>query len=256
MEVIYLDPPSVGNPCLGQRHPDGGAIRYSHVGIGSFDGVHVGHHEVLRGCDTVLTFDPHPLRVLDPGRAPRLLGDRSVKLRKLAELGIRRVAFIPFDVRWSQVSPEQFVEHVLLDGLQAAAVSVGENFRFGAGGAGTPRMLEEHPMLRSRIVPVVSRDGDVVSSTRIRALVAAGDVAGAASLLTEPLVMPAVVDKNGRLIVDEAYALPAAGRYLGEVSGRSVVVDIRDDGTVYAVDGWCPGEVVYVSFLRRAESPT
>src|SRR4051812_42078026 len=105
--------------------------------IGTFDGVHLGHREVIRGSDTVLTFDPHPLAVIHPEATPKLISPLPVKRDLIASLGVEEMVVIPFDHGFSEQSAEEFVADVLIARLGAASVSVGENFRFGKGAKGT-----------------------------------------------------------------------------------------------------------------------
>jgi len=101
------------------------------VAVGEFDGVHLGHREVIRGSDTVLTFEPHPLRVIRPEAAPKLLTSLEVKADLVEQLGVQELVVIPFDDRFARQSPEEFIDQVLVHALGATQVSVGENFRFG-----------------------------------------------------------------------------------------------------------------------------
>ncbi|MFI9615779.1 FAD synthetase [Streptomyces sp. NPDC052023] len=252
MEVLSLEEPRGRSGVGGRRLP--GAGPPAKVAIGTFDGVHLGHRQVLDGCDTVLTFDPHPLRVLAPRRAPGLLSDHRHKLRKLASLGIRRVAVVPFDQAWSRVPAEEFVEAVVIDRLGAEFVSVGEGFRFGAWGAGTTATFARYPELSTRIVPLVTRGltGEVISSTRIRRLISDGDVASAADLLGAPLALPAVVGGQGRIVISPAFARPAPGCYLGSVDGLPCGLRVCEDQTVAVTGTALTGTVVEVTFVRRA----
>src|SRR2546429_2898281 len=101
------------------------------VAVGEFDGVHLGHREVIRGNDTVLTFEPHPRVVVRPDAAPKLLTSLAVKADLVASLGVEELVVIPFDREFASRSPESFVQDVLVERLGAVRVSVGENFRFG-----------------------------------------------------------------------------------------------------------------------------
>src|SRR3954463_11641321 len=116
--------------------------RPRHVAIGTFDGVHLGHQAVIDDADTVLTFDPHPLEVLHPAAAPKLIMPFEVKRDVIEGLGVEELVVIPFDKEFSSIPAEGFVEQVLLSSLGANQVSVGENFRFGAKAKGDPQMLE------------------------------------------------------------------------------------------------------------------
>ena len=108
------------------------------VAIGTFDGVHLGHREVIRGSSTVLTFDPHPLSVIHPEATPKLISPFPVKRDLIAGLGVDELVIIPFDRGFSQQSAEDFVQDVLVNRLGAERVSVGENFRFGKGARAPP----------------------------------------------------------------------------------------------------------------------
>jgi riboflavin kinase/FMN adenylyltransferase len=156
------------------------------VAIGNLDGVHLGHQAIVRGCDTVLTFAPHPLAVLAPERAPALIGSLATKAAQLAALGVRELVVLPFDRAFARQSPDEFVERVLCDRLGATHVSVGANFRYGARAAGDVRSLAACPHFTTSAAPLVEIGGKVVSSTRIRDALFAGDVELAARLLGRP----------------------------------------------------------------------
>ncbi|HEX6584974.1 MAG TPA: riboflavin kinase, partial [Thermoleophilaceae bacterium] len=171
------------------------------VAIGTFDGVHRGHREVIRGADTVLTFDPHPLSVIHPEATPKLISTFPVKRDLIAGLGVEELVVIPFDRGFAAQSAEDFVQHVLVDRLAAEQVSVGENFRFGKGARGTPEFLRANDDFETRVVPLVEAAGETISSSHIRGLVAAGEVAQAAEFLGEPFLFEGEVvpgDKRGR----------------------------------------------------------
>src|SRR5436305_8719178 len=141
------------------------------VAIGTFDGVHLGHREVIRDNETVLTFDPHPLAVVRPDALPKLLSPPGVKADLIAGLGVEELVTIPFDRDFASKTPEQFVQEVLVERLGAEHVSVGENFRFGKGAKGDPEFLSSRPEFETRVVPLVEVDGATVSSSHIRGLV-------------------------------------------------------------------------------------
>ena len=148
--------------------PDAEPSRDRHVAIGTFDGVHLGHQAVIDDADTVLTFDPHPLTVIHPEAAPKLIMSPNLKRDVIDGLGVEELVVITFDKAFSKRSAEDFIEHVLIEKLNAKAVSVGENFRFGAKAKGDVEMLKSDDRFETRVVPLVEVDGETVSSTRIR----------------------------------------------------------------------------------------
>lgn len=163
---------------LGQAEP-----RPRTVAVGTFDGVHAGHRAVIGAADTVLTFDPHPLEVLAPDRAPRLLTDTARKAELLQGLGVSEMVVIPFDRSFASQSPQEFVDEILVGQLGAEVVRVGENFRFGKGAGGDAALLAAQPSFETAVVGLLESDGRVVSSSWIRDLVAEGDVGAANDLL-------------------------------------------------------------------------
>jgi riboflavin kinase/FMN adenylyltransferase len=165
------------------------------VTIGVFDGVHLGHRHVFSllaeraaadGFEpTVMTFDPHPLTVIAPEVAPRLLTSIDQRIELFASVGVRCVAVLPFDEAMRSISPAAFAGEILAGALGARLVAVGEDFRFGMNRTGNVESLTEFGAglgFATEIVPLVGGD-EPISSTRIRGLVAAGDVAEAAGLL-------------------------------------------------------------------------
>ena len=202
------------------------------VAIGTFDGVHRGHARVIAGCDTVLTFDPHPRSVVAPGSVPRLLTDAAGKRRRIAALGVREIVVIAFDREWAALDVVTFVDELIVRRLGAYSVSVGADFRFGARAAGDAGALARDPRFATTVAPMVTIDGDVVSSSRIRDLLAAGDVAAAARLLGRPHTLPARVLPHGRLRIDSALAVPRPGRYVVTVNAATASVTVSDNGTI------------------------
>jgi riboflavin kinase / FMN adenylyltransferase len=211
--------------------------RSRHVAIGTFDGVHRGHQAVIEGADTVLTFDPHPLEVLHPAALPKLIMPFSVKRDVIEGLGVEELVIIPFDEAFAHRSAEDFIEHVLVEKLGARKVSVGENFRFGAKAKGDPEMLAAHDEFETRVVPLVEVDGETVSSTRIRALVAAGDMEGARHCLGAPFMVEGTVvkgDQRGRhlgfptanIVPDDRLAIPGHGVYAAFADGVPAAVNV------------------------------
>ncbi|MDX6594764.1 MAG: riboflavin kinase / adenylyltransferase [Solirubrobacterales bacterium] len=211
--------------------------RPRYVAIGTFDGVHLGHQAVIDDADTVLTFDPHPLEVLHPAALPKLIMPFSVKRDVIDGLGVQELVVIPFDREFAQRSAGDFIEHVLIERLGATKVSVGENFRFGAKAKGDPAMLAAREEFETRVVPLVEVDGETVSSTRIRALVAAGDMEGARHCLGAPFMVEGEVvkgDQRGRelgfptanFVPDDRLAIPGHGVYAAFADGVPAAVNV------------------------------
>jgi riboflavin kinase/FMN adenylyltransferase len=207
------------------------------VAIGTFDGVHLGHQEVIADADTVLTFDPHPLEVLHPAALPKLIMPFSVKRDVIEGLGVQELVVIPFDDEFAQRSAEDFIEHVLVERLGAEHVSVGENFRFGAKARGDAEMLASRSEFETRVVPLVEVDGETVSSTRIRALVAAGDMHGARHCLGAPFMVEGTVvkgDQRGRelgfptanIVPDDRLLIPGHGVFAAFANGVPAAVNV------------------------------
>ncbi len=211
--------------------------RDRHVAIGTFDGVHLGHQAVIDDADTVLTFDPHPLTVIHPEVAPKLLMTPEVKRDVIDGLGVEQLVVIPFDREFSKHSAEDFVETVLVERLGAKRVSVGENFRFGAKAKGDVEMLRADERFETRVVPLVEVDGETVSSTRVRGLVAAGEVEQAMRCLGAPFMMESEVvtgDQRGRelgfptanIVPDDALVVPGHGVYAAFANGHPAAVNV------------------------------
>jgi riboflavin kinase/FMN adenylyltransferase len=211
--------------------------RDRHVAIGVFDGVHKGHRAVIDDADTVLTFDPHPLTIIHPEAAPKLIMPADVKRDVIDGLGVEEMVVIPFDKEFSQIPAEGFIEQVLIDRLGAKRVSVGENFRFGAKAKGTPGMLAGRGEFETRVVPLVEVDGETVSSSRVRALVAAGEVEAAMRCLGAPFMLEGRVvegDKRGRelgfptanIVPDDHLVVPGHGVYAAFANGRPAAVNV------------------------------
>jgi riboflavin kinase/FMN adenylyltransferase len=207
------------------------------IAVGEFDGVHLGHREVIRGNDTVLTFEPHPLRVVRPEAAPRLLTSLDAKAELVESLGVAELVVIPFDQGFARQSPQEFIDHVLVERLQATHVSVGENFRFGHRAAGDPRLLAADGRFQTQVVPLVEVDGEVVSSSHLRGLVLAGEVELAARFLGAPFQLRGEVvegDRRGRtlgfptanIVPDEALVCPGHGVYVSRADGGCAAVSV------------------------------
>jgi riboflavin kinase / FMN adenylyltransferase len=194
------------------------------VAVGTFDGVHLGHREVIAGADTVLTFEPHPAAVVAPAGAPRLLTTLERKAELVEGLGVQELVVIGFDREFAARSAQAFVDDVLAGTLQATHVSVGENFRFGHKAQGDVELLRADDRFETRVVPLLEVDGEVVSSSHIRGLVLGGAMEYADELLGAPFTLSGEVvhgDKRGRelgyptanLVPVDGYVLPGHGVY-------------------------------------------
>jgi riboflavin kinase/FMN adenylyltransferase len=249
----------------------------SAVTIGNFDGVHRGHHAVLglvvdraraQGLQAVaITFDPHPLAVLYPDRAPEPLSTTEHKLELLAAAGLDAVLVMPFTQELALWSPRRFVQEVIVDALGAKEVVVGSDTRFGhrnSGDVDTLRELGEELGFTVHVVADLGRRGEERrwSSTWVRELIADGQVAAAAEVLGRPHRVTGTVvhgDHRGRelgyptanLASDAVGALPADGVYAGwlvrtELGERlpaaiSVGTNPTFDGTVRRVEAYVLG---------------
>jgi riboflavin kinase/FMN adenylyltransferase len=259
------------------------------VAVGTFDGVHLGHREVISGADSVLTFDPHPVSVVAPQHTPRLLTTLQRKAELIASLGVGELIVIPFDADFASRSAQSFIDDVLVGGLGAGQVAIGENFRFGHRAQGDPRLLAADGRFATVVHPLLEVDGDVVSSSHIRGLVLAGEIAEASRLLGSPFQIAGEVvhgDSRGRelgfptanLVPDEALACPGHGVYacIAEAPGvgrrpAAVNIGVRPtfetgrgeliEAYVLDFDGDLYGSVLQLHFLerlrgeRRFESP-
>ena len=219
---------------LDEAPPDFGPCALT---IGNFDGVHCGHRRILRRLGeiaraggwkaSVVTFDPHPTRLVSPARAPRLLTTMQRRAELMGDEGVDQVLILPFTRQVAQLSAEEFVSQLLVRRLGARAVLVGENFRFGRGHTGNVHSLEGWGSkygFRMEIVRAVSFRGRVVSSTGIRQLILAGRVSLAARHLLRPYRLEGDV-VSGRGIgsrqtvptlnlATRAEAIPAGGVYV------------------------------------------
>jgi riboflavin kinase/FMN adenylyltransferase len=208
-----------------------------HVAVGVFDGVHAGHRAVIDKADTVLTFDPHPLEIIHPEAAPKLIMPFELKRDVIEGLGVDELVVIPFDRDFSEIPAEGFIEQVLIERLGAGKVSVGENFRFGAKAKGSPGMLRGRPEFETREVPLIEVDGETVSSTRVRALVAAGEVEAAMRCLGAPFMLQGEVvpgDRRGRelgfptanVVPDDELVPPGHGVFAAFADGHPAAVNV------------------------------
>jgi len=211
------------------------------LALGTFDGVHIGHRAVIdravevareRGfTSAAVTFDRHPLAVIDPARVPRLLTSLDEKIRLVGELGPDEFIVLPFDERLAALTPAAFCADLLARTLRARAVVVGENFSFGAGGAGDAALLRacgaEHGY-EVEIVELVTEHGATISSTRIRRLLHDGALEEVREILGRPPSATGKVvhgDKRGRMLgvptanvdVEAGTIFPGRGVYAARV---------------------------------------
>jgi riboflavin kinase/FMN adenylyltransferase len=172
------------------------------ITIGNFDGVHYGHRQIMRRVaglareggltSAVMTFDPHPARILAPDRAPKLLMTVDQRLRNIESEGIDAVLILPFSLEFARLTPEDFVAQILAGTLSARCVLVGDDFRFGhkqSGDIETLRTLGDR--FGFEVIPVapISGRGERISSTGIRKLVVEGNVSRACRLLGGPFAL-------------------------------------------------------------------
>ena len=217
----------------------------SSITIGNFDGVHIGHQRIFRRVaeiaranhwtPVVLTFDPHPAKIVAPSRAPLLLSSLEDRRRWMMAEGIEQVFVLPFDHEFAKLTPEQFVQTILAGKLDARAVLVGGNFRFGnrqAGDTGMLKRLGEQFGFTVEIVDAVSYRHHPVSSTEVRKLIMGGNVGLAARLLSRPYSL-------------EGNVVPGRG-----VGSKQTVptLNLATDGEVIPANG------VYVTRTRDLDS--
>jgi FAD synthase len=236
--------------------------RERRIALGSFDGLHLGHRAVIERAETVLTFLPHPRAII--GSPPPLLQDEATKFETMAELGVAEVVLIPFDRQIAAMTPRSFIDSVLVDTLSAARISIGANFHFGAGGRGGVADLQADARFETVAVPLLSAEGEVVSSTRIRGLLGAGRVESANRLLGRPFKVRCTVSPNprypGELIWPSDLVRVADGRYevtleqIGARRGRPRAADLvveADQIRVVSVGGLLEFEPVVIVIQRR-----
>jgi len=192
--------------------------RQRRLALGTFDGVHLGHRRVIADAETVVTFSPHPRAVL--GKAPPLLQDLETKIELLGRLGVAEVVLIRFDPDIAAMSPREFVDRVLVGSLGATQIAVGANFRFGHRGAGSVDDLVAERRFETIVEPLLVRDGEVVSSSRIRAMIQLGQIEPAAGLLGGPFETRCSIEPEGdvaRLSWPGEIVRPGPGTYLATV---------------------------------------
>jgi riboflavin kinase / FMN adenylyltransferase len=207
------------------------------ITIGNFDGVHQGHREIMRRVigiarehgwkSAVLTFDPHPTKLVAPARAPRLLTTPEQRARLIEELGIDEILILPFTAEIAKLTPEEFVRSILAGKLKARAVLVGDNFRFGhkaAGDAGTLIELGRKYGFEVEITGTITWRNRVISSSEIRRLIEAGEVFRACRMLGRPYTLEGVVVRGEGVgskqtvptlnLETQAEVLPKTGVYI------------------------------------------
>ena len=222
--------------------PRGGVLT-----IGNFDGVHLGHRAMLgrvveraRALDApslVLTFDPHPTKVLHPQRAPRMIQTLRQREEAVAALGLDALVVVPFTREFAALPPEEFVGDLLGRRLGAREVHVGSGFVFGCGRRGDVALLARlgaEAGIRVETLETVAEGAEAVSSTRVRTLVEAGEVAAAGRLLGRSFAMDGVIAKGDRM-----------GRKIGFPT-----INLRSENELYPRDGVYVTEVLLRSFER------
>jgi riboflavin kinase/FMN adenylyltransferase len=261
------------------------------VTIGNFDGVHAGHRQLLRRVlevsrehhlkSAVLTFDPHPTRIVAPERAPKLLTTIEERVALIREQGVEEVVVLPFTAEVAKLTPQEFVEQIVVSRLQTRIVMVGDNFRFGhkqSGDINVLTRLGERFGFQTHIVSAVRRRGRIVSSSEIRRRIEAGDVSMACRLLERPYDLRGdVVSGHGigskqtvptLNLSTPAEVLPAKGVYITRTrdleTGQSwnSITNVGNRPTfgggdvtvetflLSSFDGLTPGRIS-VDFLRR-----
>ncbi len=213
------------------------------IAIGAFDGVHLGHREIIRMAvdaatqrglsSMVITFDPNPLAVLRPEFKTTVLTNSQLRARLIDGLGVDELLEIPFTTAFSRIRWDRFCEMLATPPIGAQTIAVGRNFRFGHGGEGTAGMLRDAGRQRGIDVQipglVTSPDGKPISSTRVRRLIAQGDIADANMLLGRAHCLDGIVihgDGRGaglgiptaNIAVSGHAAIPGRGVYAGRVT--------------------------------------
>lgn len=230
----------IGVEGLAGAFPDGCAVT-----LGVFDGVHRGHRALLQatvdgakaqGIPAVaLSFHPHPAAVLAPDRTPPMICTLAHRVERLHALGAECVIIQPFTREFAQLSAEEFIQRILKDGLNARAVIVGDDFRFGRGRTGDVETLRRAGAFEVITVSgIMDESGERISSTRIRELVQAGQVEQASMLLGEPLHWTGVVTRGDR-----------RGRDFGYPTANLVPIEplITPLEGVYACRAWLPQDL-------------
>jgi riboflavin kinase / FMN adenylyltransferase len=225
------------------------------LSVGNFDGLHLGHQKILRmvlerarsasQIAAAITFDPHPMKLLRPEQAPRMIQTFSQRMDGIEKIGLDAVLVLSFDRALSVLSPEEFIQRILVDRLHVSAILVGANFCFGHRGAGDVHLLgqfgKDHGYEVETVAPV-EIGGVVVSSTAIRTAISSGNVADAIPLMGRPFSLAGEIRPGagrGRAILfptlnlsSEQELLPKLGVYATEsVVGEKVYRSVTNIGT-------------------------
>ena len=259
------------------------------VALGMFDGVHLGHATVIRhaldiarsiaGTGIVFTFSNHPMSVINPAAAPLMIGSKNLRREIFADMGVDVLIEIPFTADFSRKSPEEFLQ-LLRDKISPVCVVTGPNYTFGRFGRGNGRMLLREAQnfgFKAEVCQAFTVDRKTVSSTRIRALIAAGDLHGANELLGRNFTYAGEVvngDKRGRklgfptanLEISDSRAMLPNGAYVVRVKVRGAIyngiANIGDNPTFKAqrrrlevfidnFSGDIYGEEIFVAFVSK-----
>lgn len=218
------------------------------LALGNFDGVHLGHQQLIKECvnyarnnqgtAAAYIFDPHPARIIKPATAPKLLVTPQRKAELLEVLGLDLLIYAAFTPQVAQSSPQEFVQHILVEKLHVQQVVVGFNYSFGYRGAGTPELLKQLGYqygFNTVIIEPVKINGQIVSSSSIRQALEQGDIERAAEMLgSYPILSGQVIkgEQRGRTIgfptanlsVDQELTIPANGVYAALASIGSLTV--------------------------------
>ncbi len=216
------------------------------LALGNFDGVHLGHHRLLQevvdganansGISTAFIFDPHPNKIINPDKAPKLITGSLQQAKLLEQIGIKLLIYNSFNKEISKWEPEEFVQKIIVDKLNAKHIFVGFNYSFGYKGQGTPDLLKELGIkygFKVSIIRPVELDGKVVSSTLIREALEEGQVKEARHLLGHPFTVTGSVvrgEKRGSKIgfptanlkIDEDILIPGIGVYAAKALYKEV----------------------------------
>lgn len=223
-------------------------LPYPILTIGNFDGVHLGHQTIFQmiikkakeknGTSVVLTFEPHPLKVIAPDKAPKLITSFKERRRLIEESGIDVLLYIKFTKEFSNIPAEDFVKKILLDAIGIKEIFIGSNYFFGKGKRGSPELLKKMGKeygFEVTIIPEIKINNSTVSSSKIRSLISKGNVEEASKFLGRHYSLEGIVvegAKRGRKLFNTPTAnisifnelLPKNGVY-------AVTVDI--DGKIY-----------------------